>query len=197
MCHKMSNVHCLSNKPTDKNKIKEDYLFINVGVEICWIILQPLKTKTKLRGFSPQANYTDRVMKNMFRGKLYFKPWETNTKDKGRAIAQAVSRWLPTAAARIRALVWPSGIFGGRSGAGAGFLRVLRFPLPSQSPGAGTIGQLMAYVPSEPSLDSTDHSANLYSWLQYDWGVNLGEIFYCINYFILQAMFAKFRQEIM
>jgi hypothetical protein len=39
---------------------------------------------------------------------------------------------------------------GGQSGAGAGFLRVLRFPLqifippdfpPSQSPGAGTIGQ--------------------------------------------------------
>jgi hypothetical protein len=42
-----------------------------------------------------------------------------------------------------------SGICGGQSGAGAGFLRVLRFPLPfippnspsAQSPGAGTIGQ--------------------------------------------------------
>jgi hypothetical protein len=48
----------------------------------------------------------------------------------GRAIAQAVSRWLPTAPAQVRAPVWSSGICGGHSGAGAGFLRVLRFPLP-------------------------------------------------------------------
>jgi hypothetical protein len=49
---------------------------------------------------------------------------------KGRATAQAVSRWLPTAAARVRARVWSGGICGGQSGAGAGFLRVLRFPMP-------------------------------------------------------------------
>jgi hypothetical protein len=48
----------------------------------------------------------------------------------GRAIAQAVSRWLPTAAARVETRIWSSGIFGGQSGYGAGFLRVLRFPLP-------------------------------------------------------------------
>jgi hypothetical protein len=48
----------------------------------------------------------------------------------GRAMAQAVNRWLPTAAARGRSRVWSSGICGGQSGAGAGFLRVLRFPLP-------------------------------------------------------------------
>jgi hypothetical protein len=48
----------------------------------------------------------------------------------GRAIAQAVNRWLPTAAARVRARVSSSGICGGQSGAWAGFLRVLRFPLP-------------------------------------------------------------------
>jgi hypothetical protein len=48
----------------------------------------------------------------------------------GWSLAQAVSRWLPTTAARVRARVWPSGICGGQSGAGAGFLRVLRFPLP-------------------------------------------------------------------
>jgi hypothetical protein len=74
-----------------------------------------------------------------------------------RAIAQAVSRWLPTAAARVRARVWSSGICGGQSGAGAGFLRVLRFPLPifipptspsSYSPVAGTIGHSVADVPS-------------------------------------------------
>jgi hypothetical protein len=47
----------------------------------------------------------------------------------GGAIAQAVSRWLPTAAARVRARVWSCGICGGQSGAGAGFLQVVRFPL--------------------------------------------------------------------
>jgi hypothetical protein len=48
----------------------------------------------------------------------------------GCAIAQAVSRWLPTAADRVRARVWSCGIYGGQSGTRAGFLRVLRFPLP-------------------------------------------------------------------
>jgi hypothetical protein len=47
----------------------------------------------------------------------------------GRAIAQEVSRWLPTAVAWVRALVWSCGICGGQSGAGAGFLRIIRFPL--------------------------------------------------------------------
>jgi hypothetical protein len=42
-------------------------------------------------------------------------------------MAQAVSRRLPTAAARVRAQVWSCC---GQSGTGAGFLRVLRFPLP-------------------------------------------------------------------
>jgi hypothetical protein len=86
-----------------------------------------------------------------------------------RAISQAVSRWFPTGAARVRAQVWSSGICGGQSGAGAGFLRVLRFPLPifippnsplSQSPGAGTIGHSVADVPSEPNRDATPHYAN-------------------------------------
>jgi ribosomal protein L37AE/L43A len=36
---------------------------------------------------------------------------------KGRAIAQAISRWLPTVAARVRARVWSCGICGGHSGA--------------------------------------------------------------------------------
>jgi hypothetical protein len=47
----------------------------------------------------------------------------------GHAIAQAVSRWLPTAAARVRVRVWSCEICGGQSGAGAGFLQLLRFPL--------------------------------------------------------------------
>jgi hypothetical protein len=45
-------------------------------------------------------------------------------------IAQAVSRRLPTATALVRARVRSCGICGGQSGTGAGFLRVLRFPLP-------------------------------------------------------------------
>jgi hypothetical protein len=68
----------------------------------------------------------------------------------GRAIAQAVSCWLPTASARVRAWVWSSGMCGGQNGAWTGLLRVLWFPQPivippnspsSQSSGAGTIGQ--------------------------------------------------------
>jgi hypothetical protein len=48
---------------------------------------------------------------------------------KGRAVAQAVSLWLPTLAARVR-VRRAYGVCGGQSGTGAGVLRVLRFPLP-------------------------------------------------------------------
>jgi hypothetical protein len=48
----------------------------------------------------------------------------------GCTIAQAVSRWLPTAAARGRSQVWSCAICDGQSGTGASSLRVLRFPLP-------------------------------------------------------------------
>jgi hypothetical protein len=48
----------------------------------------------------------------------------------GRAIAQAVSRRLPTAVIRVRSPVKSCGICGGQSGTGAGFLQVLRFLLP-------------------------------------------------------------------
>jgi hypothetical protein len=46
------------------------------------------------------------------------------------AIAQAVSRRVAMAAARVRSQVRSCRICGGQSGSGAGFLRVLRFPLP-------------------------------------------------------------------
>jgi hypothetical protein len=52
---------------------------------------------------------------------------------KGRAVAQAFSRWLPTAAARVRVRA-ACGVCGGQSGIGAGFLRVLRFSLPNIPP---------------------------------------------------------------
>jgi hypothetical protein len=56
---------------------------------------------------------------------------------KGRAIAQAVSRRLPTAA--VRGSKPDLGMWGfvmDKSGAGAGFLRELRFPLPIYIPSA-------------------------------------------------------------
>jgi hypothetical protein len=56
----------------------------------------------------------------------------------GRAIAQAVSRRLPTAAARVRAQVRSCGIRGERSGSGARFFRVLWFPLPILLPPTAT-----------------------------------------------------------
>jgi hypothetical protein len=79
----------------------------------------------------------------------------------GGAIAQAVSRWLPTATARVRARVWSSGICGGQSGAGAGFLRVLRFPLPifipPNSPSSQSPGQIFSEF-SPANLHSTKFS---------------------------------------
>jgi hypothetical protein len=45
-----------------------------------------------------------------------------------------VNRRLPTSAAHVRARVRSCGIYGGESGTGADFLRVLRFPLPTFIP---------------------------------------------------------------
>jgi hypothetical protein len=53
----------------------------------------------------------------------------TTCTTEGRAVAEEVSRWLPTAAARVRVRA-ACGICGGQSDTGAGFLRGLRFPLP-------------------------------------------------------------------
>jgi hypothetical protein len=48
----------------------------------------------------------------------------------GRAIAQAVSRRIPNAAAWVRDRVRSCGICEGKSGTGVVFLRVLRVPVP-------------------------------------------------------------------
>jgi hypothetical protein len=86
----------------------------------------------------------------------------------GRALAEAVSRWLPTAAARVQSRVWTSGICGGKSGAGAGFLRVLRFPLPfippnspsSRSPSGRYNRSVNGPRAEWTQFDSTPHYAN-------------------------------------
>jgi hypothetical protein len=106
------------------------------------------------------------MKRRMVQGGVFFKSLYTiscGTMKKewplGRDVAQAVSRWIPTAAARVRVRA-SCGICGGQSGTGAGFLRVLRFPLPiiippispsSYSPGAGKICLLVAAVPSGPN----------------------------------------------
>jgi hypothetical protein len=51
------------------------------------------------------------------------------TLKEGRVVALAVSRWLPTVAARVRVRA-ACGVCGGQSGTRAGFLRVFLFPLP-------------------------------------------------------------------
>jgi hypothetical protein len=51
-----------------------------------------------------------------------------------RATAQAFSSRFLTVAARVRVKLWSCRIFGWRSGTGAGFLRVLRFPVPIRIP---------------------------------------------------------------
>jgi hypothetical protein len=50
--------------------------------------------------------------------------------DVGCVVAKAASRRLPTAMDRVRATVKSCGIYDGQSGTGAGFLRLLRIPLP-------------------------------------------------------------------
>jgi hypothetical protein len=70
----------------------------------------------------------------------------------GRAIAQAVSRQLPKAAARLRSQVRTCGICGGQNVTGVSFLRVLRSALtiliPPDAPYSTFIGRLIADVPS-------------------------------------------------
>jgi hypothetical protein len=78
----------------------------------------------------------------------------------GRAVAQTVSRRVPTTAARIQSQVRSCGICGEQSGSGTGFLHVLQFPLPILIPpnalysstGVDTICEIVADVPRGHSL---------------------------------------------
>jgi hypothetical protein len=77
----------------------------------------------------------------------------------GRAIGQEASRRFPTPAARVRAQVKSCGIYGGKLALGQVFFEYFGFPCQFSfhrllqihhhlSSGAGTIGQLVADVPS-------------------------------------------------
>jgi hypothetical protein len=90
-----------------------------------------------------------------------------------RTIAQAVSRRLPTAAVRVRPRVYSCGICGGQSGTEAGFLRVLRFPLPIRIPPTAPQslssiiwgwynGPVVAAVPSGLSLTPSENKMERY-----------------------------------
>jgi hypothetical protein len=79
---------------------------------------------------------------------------------KGRAVAQAVSRWLPTAAARVRVRAEYVGFVVDKAALEQVFSGYFGFPPPiiippispsSQSQGAGTIVLLVAAVPSGPN----------------------------------------------
>jgi hypothetical protein len=86
----------------------------------------------------------------------------------GLAIAQAVSRWLPTAAARVRARVWEVGFVVDKVALRQVFSEYFGFPYQSSfhqilhhhnHPGHLTIGHSVADAPSGPSLDSIPHYA--------------------------------------
>jgi hypothetical protein len=75
----------------------------------------------------------DKALLNEAVNKLFGQRLELSSTE-GRAIAQAVIRWLSTVAARVRSRGWSSGICGRQSGAGTGFLRLVRFPVPTFIP---------------------------------------------------------------
>jgi hypothetical protein len=54
-----------------------------------------------------------------------------NMATKGRAVAQAISRWLPTAAARVRSLVWQVGFVVEKVALGQVFSEYFGFPCQS------------------------------------------------------------------
>jgi hypothetical protein len=90
--------------------------------------------------------------------------------NRGCATAQAVSRWLSIAAARILPQVRSCGICGGQSDTGASFPIVLRFPLPTLSPSVApysltilspTLYLYIQWVPTTASVRLSGRIVNL------------------------------------
>jgi hypothetical protein len=82
-----------------------------------------VRTKAELFSYSPEAGSQQPV------NGTHQPPLEPFTLFLGSVVPQAVSRWLPTVATRVRIRA-ACAVCGVQSGTGAGFLRVLRFPLP-------------------------------------------------------------------
>jgi hypothetical protein len=68
----------------------------------------------------------EKVKINFGKSEAFYRQFK---KSFGLAVTQAVRRWLPTTPVRVRVLA-ACVVCGGQSGTGAGFLQVLRFPLP-------------------------------------------------------------------
>jgi hypothetical protein len=88
------------------------------------LVFEEYKIRVK-RGKNVGANFVKIDIERIYLNKFY----ATYMGFVEISTAQAVSRWLPTAAARVRVRA-ACGVCGGQRGNGAGFLRVLRFPLP-------------------------------------------------------------------
>jgi hypothetical protein len=86
---------------------------------------------TDVFGLSDRSHYWISNLKNYISiVKLFIQEYRVNIPI-GRAIAEAVSRWLPTAAAWVHSRVWSSGICGGQSGGGQIFSEYFGFPCHS------------------------------------------------------------------
>jgi hypothetical protein len=100
----------------------------------------------------------------------------------GRAVTEAVSRWLHSGGPGSRPGL-ASGICGGQIGVGAGFLRVLRFPLPKpfipptspslQSPGAVSRGLATSWSPVQglPTALDLETESFMEAAKAQNWGV--------------------------
>jgi hypothetical protein len=98
----------------------------------------------------------------------------------GLPVAKEDDRWLPTVAARVRTRIRPNGICGGQGGIWALFSEYICFSYQSfhwllhinhhpSSSEAGTIGQIVADVPSGHSLTSREETKNRPSAYAIDW----------------------------
>jgi hypothetical protein len=107
---------------------------------------------------------------------------------RGRAIDEAVSRWLSTAAALVKWDLWWTKWRRGRfspSTSVSPAIHSTKFSILTITE-AGTIGQWVADVPSGTSLDSTPHYANWCDSLNFD--VKNIAIFYIYELFVVASL---------